>query len=141
MCEYRCDLVIAKEPALWNDSTPDNSALTMTDLKKEISARGYFNRLRIHADYWSESKRLGALHGQLRGLLRKAEALAIQGDEQVAIPFETACRIGGQTFEDQTGFGWEYNGPYLVYEGKQYGETTSFYIIGGRIRVGATIWY
>lgn len=46
------------------------------------------------------------------------------------VPFEKPCILGGQTNRNRIGYGWEYNGSDLVYEGTLYGETTKFLIIG-----------
>lgn len=45
-------------------------------------------------------------------------------------PFNKPFELGGQTYEEQSGFGWEYSGRYLVREGRQYGETKKFLMIG-----------
>ncbi len=46
------------------------------------------------------------------------------------MPFAKPCRLGGQTYGDQTGFGWEFRNGEVVREGKPYGDTTTFLIIG-----------
>ena len=56
--------------------------------------------------------------------------------EGAMIKFQYPCLLGGQTFNDQKGFGNEYYGEELVYQGKKYGETTKFLIIGVKIGKG-----
>lgn len=46
------------------------------------------------------------------------------------LAFEYPCLLGGQTFDNQTGFGSEFYGNELISEGTLYGETTDFIIIG-----------
>lgn len=45
-------------------------------------------------------------------------------------PFNKPFELGGQTYEEQSGFGWEYSGRCLLREGRQYGETKKFLMIG-----------
>ena len=55
-----------------------------------------------------------------------------------AIAFDLPIRLRGQTYANQTGFGSEYNGDELVYQGTLYGETTDFYIIGLIVKNGGS---
>ena len=52
--------------------------------------------------------------------------------EKIIIPFDTPFPIGGQTFNDQEGYGCEWIGGGDYIEGTLYGQTTSF-LIGGII--------
>lgn len=38
--------------------------------------------------------------------------------------------LGGQTYDNQTGFGWEWEWDECIYEGTEYGEVTDFFVIG-----------
>lgn len=46
------------------------------------------------------------------------------------ITFKVPFKIGGQTYDDQTGYGSYYEGDDCIYEGTYYGQTTSFYVVG-----------
>ncbi len=110
-------LVIAKNKGNINFSY---SGLTMTDLKKVAGncvSRDYVSKM-------SESSRLYPLYSEL---LRVGKKVAIMDGP---IRFEKPCILGGQTFNDQTGFGRIYCGEELVDKGKEYGSTTDFMIIG-----------
>lgn len=104
-----------------NDVNYSYSGLTMTDLKKSIGTH--------IADYLinmsSEKSRKYYLYNELLNIAKRYDLN--KGD---MIPFETPCQLGGQTYKDQTGFGWEYCGEDVVLEGREYGETTKFLIIG-----------
>ncbi len=110
-------LVIAKSSLGINY---DNNGLVLTDLKKAVgdtvSEYSYY--------FLHDSSRLFPLYRELITVAKKTPA---KGE---IVPFERVCLIGGQTYDDQTGFGSEYCGSDLVYEGKEYGETTKFVIIG-----------
>ena len=93
-----------------------DSGLTMTDLKKAVGT--YIDETTLH--YRKTNDRKFPLYQELV-IIGKKELHA--GDE---IPFQTPCVLGGQTFGDQTGFGAQYPGD----DGKEYGETTKFLIIG-----------
>jgi len=99
------------------------SGLTMTDLKKDSG-----NLLReTRLDNAPKRSRLIPLYKEL---------LCISKDKLVPgilIPFQKPCFLGGQTFADQRGFGSEYNGDFLVHQGREYGETTKFLIIGIKV--------
>lgn len=99
------------------------NGLVMTDLKNAVGI--------YLTDYNLKSKRpesrLYPLYSELVAI-GKRELMKGQ-----LIPFETPCMIGGQTYGDRTGFGWEYCGETLVRQGKEYGETTKFLIIGIRV--------
>lgn len=92
----------------------------MTDLKKNI--RAFISE--TSRSYLQTGSRLYPLYRELVAASKKD---VNKGD---IVPFERPCLIGGQTFSDQTGFGSEYYGGDLVYQGKEYGETTKFLMIG-----------
>lgn len=96
------------------------TGLTMTDLKK--SAGGYICKNSL--DFIAETNRLFPLYEELTKI---NQCNPKKGD---IIAFQIPCLLGGQTFRDQTGFGSEYWGEELVYQGREYGETTKFMIIG-----------
>ena len=98
----------------------DYNGLVLTDLKKAIGKTVFESSY----DFLEDDSRLFPLYRELIAVGKKMPA---KGE---IVPFERVCLIGGQTYEDQTGFGSEYYGSDLVYEGKEYGETTKFCIIG-----------
>ena len=102
-----------------------DSNLTMTVLKK--ASRMYISR--NLAEAYSES-RLYPLFMELARIGKKVEM------QDGPIRFDKPCLLGGQTFQDQTGFGREYHGEYLVDRGKEYGGTTKFMIIGVYVEPG-----
>lgn len=100
----------------------DYNGLTMTDLKKLYglyidgnSAKGRDKRSREYP-----------LRRELSSVCKKIK----NGDNSNIIPFDKPCLIGGQTYRNQSGFGSEYCGDELVYQGTLYGETSKFMIIG-----------
>ena len=97
-----------------------HSNLTMTDLKKASGTHISRNLV----DYMPESDRLYPLYLELTRVGKKAAMM------EGPIRFDKPCLLGGQTYRDQTGFGWEYCGEELVHRGREYGETTKFMIIG-----------
>ena len=99
------------------------SGLVMTDLKKAVGAHVTEDSLR----YTREGSRLYPLYSELVAIGQK------QMEKGEYIPFETPCMLGGQTNPDRGGYGWEYNGDTLVRQGKNYGETTKFLIVGIRV--------
>lgn len=92
-----------------------HSNLTMTDLKKASGTHISRNLV----DYMPESDRLYPLYLELTRVGKKAAMM------EGPIRFDKPCLLGGQTYRDQTGFGWEYCGEELVHRGREYGETTS----------------
>lgn len=116
-CGKRVSLVIVKSKQKVNCS---DNGLTMTDLKKSVGVYVSENSL----NYLGETARKYPLFRELVSVDLKAPKT---GD---TVAFTAPCLLGGQTFKDQTGFGSEYCGDELVYQGKNYGETTKFLIIG-----------
>lgn len=110
-------VVVRKEPGI----SYINTRLTMTDLKKEC--RTYISKQRIN--------RIGK-NSRIYPLLLELYNLPIDAltPEKSILSFEKPCLLGGQTYSDRTGYGWEYHGGNLVYVGTEYGETTKFLIIG-----------
>lgn len=98
----------------------DSNGLVLTDLKKAVGDIVYESS----PNFLNEDSRLFPLYRELITVSKKMPA---KGE---IVPFEKVCLIGGQTYDDQTGFGSEYYGSDLVYQGKEYGETTKFSIIG-----------
>lgn len=94
-----------------------NDGLTMTNLKETCGAY-------LTTNIFTEQNRLYSLVAEMLTAANKASAT------EKIIPFDHPVRLGGQTFKDQRGFGSEYNGRTLIKQGRQYGETTGFYIIG-----------
>lgn len=113
-------LVIAKNH---KNVLSNNSQLTMTDLKKSA---GMFITLNLK-NRFSKNDRMYSLYNELFKIIKNFE-----NSENIPkiISFKTPCRIGGQTFKNRSGYGSEYCGEDLVYQGTLYGETTSFLIIG-----------
>ena len=94
-----------------------DDGLTMTNLKEACGAY-------LSTNVFTEQDRLYSLVAEMLAAANKAS------ETEKIIPFEHPVRLGGQTFKDQRGFGSEYNGRTLIKQGRQYGETTGFYIIG-----------
>ncbi len=46
------------------------------------------------------------------------------------VQFDKPFLLGGQTFDNQAGYGWEWEYGDCIYEGTLYGEVTNFFIIG-----------
>lgn len=113
-------IVIAK--AMAGINYKDNG-MTMTDLKK---CYGKYIR-ESSLENRSGDNRLYPLYEELI----KISATPLKSGD--VIPFSIPCMLRGQTYVDQTGFGSEYYGAKLVHKGKEYGETTKFFIIGVRI--------
>ena len=109
----RISLVVRKSKTGFRSK---NDGLTMTDLKKSY---GLYVR-----DYGGRHDRKTSLINEILSAVSKPST------EEGIYAFETPVRLGGQIYADQTGFGSEYYGKDLIVQGKLYGETTSFYIIG-----------
>ena len=110
-------LIVAKNKA---DVKYHQSGLTMTDLKK-------VSRMHVSRNLISSFPSDDRLYPLFLELVRVGKKVESQGG---LIRFDRPCLLGGQTYNDQTGFGWEYCGEKLVHRGKEYGETTKFLIIG-----------
>lgn len=82
---------------------------TMTELKK-----------------WEGAERLRDIHKCLNEIFSSSDNY----ESGQKIPFSQPCRLGGQTYSNQTGYGNIYHWDQLVYEGTKYGEVTDFLIIG-----------
>lgn len=102
------------------------SGLTMTDLKK---AKGSF----IEEDSLvrlNPNNRKYPLYQELVAIIKRIQ----DGEVSNTMTFQEPCCLGGQTYSDQTGYGSEYCGEDLIYQGTQYGQTTAFLIIGVLIK-------
>lgn len=99
-----------------------DSGLTMTDLKLSINDP----YTPFEPSNPERERRLWPLEKELKQLDLTQYS---KGD---CVPFQNICYLGAQTYSNQTGFGSEYRGAELVYEGTLYGETTGFLIIGVR---------
>jgi hypothetical protein len=98
-----------------------DSGMTMTDLKQE----GCSSESRVKKIAMSDQKtRMSALYKELYKVITKP---INAGDK---IPFEYPVRLGGQTYNNQTGYGRTYYGYDEYEEGTLYGETTGFVVIG-----------
>lgn len=97
-----------------------NGRMTMTDLKKFVGTSV--------GEYLLDAYKISdRRYDLIKELLIASSYINNAGD---AVPFEKPVRLGGQTYANQTGYGSEYNGDDLVYQGTLYGETTGFCIIG-----------
>ena len=101
-----------------------SSDITATHLKQEwrISPENppkYFV-LRV---LWEEIKKI---------VFTKYEAIVKNGKDITNrfLPFTKPIMIGAQTSKNREGYGNQYCGEELVYEGTKYGETTNFLIVG-----------
>ena len=116
---YRLSLIISRSSnKLW---CRDNG-LTMTDLKKRsgaILSKQLLKNSRINTE-----SRIYPLYDEIINIYDKV----FTGENY--IPFDCPCRLGGQTYANQTGFGNIYNGEDLIEEGTLYGETTEFLVLG-----------
>jgi hypothetical protein len=90
----------------------DYNGLTITNLKQVVGTVISENSI----GYYPETSRKYPLY---RELINIGKGKLNSGEK---IPFQIPCLIGGQTFENQIGYGSEYCGEDLVYEGKKYGE-------------------
>ena len=108
-------LVIAKSRILTEKT---NDVLTMTNLKVSYDSRISASCLKYCNERFQE------LFTELVKIQSKKRKIG------KVVPFEKPCILGGQTNRNRIGYGWEYNGSDLVYEGTLYGETTKFLIIG-----------
>lgn len=111
---WRISLVIRKG---WAPISIIDDGLTMSDLKMHAG-------LGIEPNQYWESGRVCSLAKEVLNAGPKMK------EPNQAIAFDLPIRLRGQTYANQTGFGSEYNGDELVYQGTLYGETTDFYIIG-----------
>ena len=91
--------------------------LTVSDLKK-------YRGTQIRGNPFDNKSRLYSLVNEI------IQASKQISDSKIPISFEHAIRLGGQTFENQSGYGNYYYGETLLVQGTYYGETTGFYIIG-----------
>ena len=110
-------LVLVKGTALDVEYKP--SELTMTNLKE--NSRRYISKDSLK--YVSQTDRFYPLFEELSKLC----GLELKKDLKCPI---NPCEIRGQTFSNQSGYGSEYCGEFLVREGTRYGETTKFFAIG-----------
>lgn len=118
-CRSRVSLVITKG---CNNVNYKYNGLTMTDLKKAV--KSYIGRNTLK--YLKKESRIYPLYQELTSVAKK-----IQKDETTNVmAFQTPCMIGGQTYTNQSGYGSEYCGEDMIYQGTLYGETSKFLIIG-----------
>ena len=82
----------------------EDDGLTMTDLKKKHGTIGYYN-----TPFWP--RRLSSL---CKALIKAANKMT---DTEKIVAFDFPIRLGGQTYANQTGYGSEYSGAELVYQG------------------------
>ena len=101
-----------------------DSGLTMTDLKKSCSTS--ITESSIARFKNSDKTRVFPLLVDLFNLHLDDYA----SDDRNRIPLKMPILLGGQISSNQTGYGWEYYGEELTYQGTAYGETTKFLIIG-----------
>ena len=99
------------------------SALTITDMKKMTC---WYNTSKGLDWYYDKKSREYPLVSCLF-------ALTPIGNQR-ALHFEYPCQFNAQGSNNRTGYGNEFCGEDLVFEGTKYGETTTFYIIGVLIR-------
>ena len=102
-----------------------------------VITRGYYNILdhRIPAPTMTEIKKFASSGNTAERLVPlKNEILNIITERNLkhglCIPFEKPYPLGAQTFDDQTGYGWEWRFGELEREGTLYGQVTQFYIMG-----------
>lgn len=105
------------------DVNRHNSDLTMTNIKEV--ANTYITS--SSTKYLKESSRRYHLYKELEKICQKSP----QRGER--IPFDLPCKLRGQTFKDQRGYGSRYCGEDLIHPGTEYGATTNFLIIGALI--------
>ena len=110
-------LIVAKNK---EDINYAYSGLTMTDLKSAVGS--YVSKDCV--EEMSERNRLYPLYLELVRIGKKVAMM------DGPIRFDKPCLLRGQTFEDQSGFGWVYCGEELVHRGRDYGDATRFMIIG-----------
>lgn len=96
------------------------SNLTMTDLKRAAGTLVSKNL----TTQMSKNSRLYPLYIELTKIENKVARM------HGAIHLDIPCLLGGQTYREQCGYGWEYCGEELIHQGKEYGETAKFMIIG-----------
>lgn len=104
----------------------EESCPTMTEIKRISSLKQ-----KIYAD--DTERVLARVPERMRpltsGILDVLSNESITESDETFI-FKVPFRIGGQTYDDQTGYGSYYEGDDCIYEGTYYGQTTSFYVVG-----------
>jgi len=60
--------------------------------------------------------------------------LSLENASKGVLPFDLPCQFNAQDSKNRTGYGNEYWGDELIYEGPKYGETTTYYFIGVLIK-------
>ena len=104
----------------------EESCPTMTEIKRISSLKQ-----KIYAD--DTERVLARVPERMRpltsGILDVLSNEPITESDETFI-FKVPFRIGGQTYDDQTGYGSYYDGDVCLYEGTYYGQTTSFYVVG-----------
>lgn len=114
---HHVSLIVKK--ARGNLSYIDNG-LVMTDLKQDVGAILYPGCLSM----MSKKSRRYPLYSQL---IKLGEFPLNKGN---VMPFLIPCRLGGQTYANQTIVGWKFQNGEVIREGTPYGETTTFLIVG-----------
>lgn len=102
------DLVIVKKPQ--NVTIDNTEAPTMTELKNYRPNR-------------TPSRMV-----KLVKTLSEYDSVNLKKNQK--IQFEKPIPLGGQTYANQTGYGWEWSGYGSYIEGTYYGEVTIFLIVG-----------
>lgn len=117
------DLIISKSvdcPEV-NKSCP-----TPTEIKTVTNMSGPFYIDDLEKVIYCVPQRMEELISEICRLLENMDNPKHGDMIAFKIPFE----IGGQTYDDQTGYGSYYEGYDCIYEGTYYGQTTSFYAVG-----------
>jgi hypothetical protein len=109
-------LIICKSP---RDIRLISSELTMTNLKQE--ARSHIGV--GSPNYYKDTR----FYGLMKAI---TEVLTDDAKYDECIPFKIPCQFNAQRSANRTGYGNEYYGDTLMHEGTNYGETTTFAIIG-----------
>ena len=107
---YSIDLVITR--GYYNIPEHRIPAPTMTEIKKFVSSG-------------NAAKRLMPLKNEIVNIVSKTNLKF-----GLCIPFEKPYPLGAQTFDDQTGYGWEWRFGVLEREGTLYGQVTPFFVLG-----------
>lgn len=95
-----------------------SSELTMTNLKQESG-----NYIRYNAECYKGTR----FYSLMKCV---CEVLTDKWKSGECVPFKKPCQFNAQRSANRRGYGNEYHGDTLMHDGTNYGETTTFAIIG-----------
>lgn len=104
----------------------EKASPTMTEIKRVASLKRRISIDTVKRVLACVPERMEPLTSKILNILSNEPTFK----DNKTFTFKVPSRIGGQTYDDQTGYGSYYEGDDCIYEGTYYGQTTSFYVVG-----------